>query len=183
VPITRAPRNFANTSAAVPTPDGNGGHQQGLALQQLAAGEEPVMDDDKDHRHRRRLGPVERRRRRHHLARVEQRELGEPAGAAAHHPVAFPEAGNAGPDLDDFARGVAAASARLLCRPAGLDPHRVQPAEFGTVDRRRAHPHQHLAGADNRPLHVAHIPRAARGAGNHDRCLHAAPPRCVAPVL
>jgi len=141
------------------------------------------MDDDKDHRDRRRLGPIERRRRRHHLARVEQRELGEPAGAAAHHPVAFLDAGDPGPDLDDFARCVAAAGARLLCRPAGLDPHRVQPAEFGTVDRRRADPHQHLAGAHNRPLHVAHLPRSARGAGNHDRCFHAPPPRCVAPLL
>ena len=132
------------------------GHQQGLALVKLAAGEEPVMHDDKDHRNRRRLGPVERRRRRHHLARVEEREFGEPAGAAAHHPVAFLDAGDARADLDNLARGIAAAGARLGRRLPRFQPQRMQPAELGAVDRRCVHPHQHLARPDDRPLRAAH---------------------------
>ena len=83
------------------------------------------MHDDKHYRDRGRLRPGESLRRGHHLARVEHGEFGEPAGAAAHHPVAFLETPDIGAKFDNLARRVAAAGARLGRR---LEPpeHLVQ---------------------------------------------------------
>jgi len=98
------------------------------------------MDHDKDDRHARRLFPGEPLGRWHHLARVEQREFGEPAGASAHHPIAGLDAAHVAADLDHFAGGVTTSGARFGRRLTRSNPHRVESAEFRTVQRRGVHP-------------------------------------------